>query len=180
MSALQTIALKKADQSATTLGDWAGQVLLVVNVASKCGLTPQYEALQKLHERYAAQGFSVVGMPANDFKEQEPGSDAEIQEFCQVNYGVSFPVLAKIAVTGADQHPLYSALTAAHPETPDRQRFAERLKGFGIEPTPAPEVLWNFEKFLIGKHGTVIGRFAPDTAPDDAAISAAIEAALAA
>jgi len=180
MTELTAIALQKADQSSTTLGEWAGNVLLVVNVASKCGLTPQYEALQKLNDQYAAQGFSVVGMPANDFKEQEPGSDAEIQAFCQVNYGVTFPVLAKIAVTGADKHPLYAALTAAHPETPDRERFATALKGYGIEPTAAPEVLWNFEKFLIGKDGTVVGRFAPDTAPDDAALTAAIETALAA
>jgi len=180
MSSIATIPLKRADQTTTTLGEWAGSVLLVVNVASKCGLTPQYEALQALNDRFTAQGFSVVGMPANDFKEQEPGSDAEIQAFCQVNYGVTFPVLAKMAITGADKHPLYAALTAAHPETPDRERFAERLKGFGIEPTAAPEVLWNFEKFLIGKDGSVVARFAPDTAPDDAAISAAIELALAA
>ncbi|MDC0404292.1 glutathione peroxidase [Porticoccaceae bacterium] len=180
MTDLTSIQLNKADQSPTTLGEWDGKVLLVVNVASKCGLTPQYEALQKLHDHYAAQAFSVIGMPANDFKEQEPGSDAEIQEFCQVNYGVTFPVLAKIVVTGTDKHPLYKALTAAHPETPDRERFATALKGYGIEPTAAPEVLWNFEKFLIGKNGAVIARFSPDTAPDDAAIAAAIEAALAA
>ncbi len=180
MSSLTAITINKADQTATTLGEWAGNVLLVVNVASKCGLTPQYEALQALNERFAERGFSVLGVPANDFKEQEPGTDAEIQSFCQVNYGVTFPVLAKAVITGSDKHPLYAALTAAHPVTPDRERFAERLKGFGIEPTAAPEVLWNFEKFLIGRDGAVAARFAPDVAPDDAAISAAIEAALAA
>jgi glutathione peroxidase len=152
----------------------------VVNVASKCGLTPQYEGLEKLHDAYADKGFAVLGFPANDFGAQEPGSNDEIAEFCRTNFSVSFPMFAKIAVTGDDKHPLYAALTSAVPgKTGDAESFRERLRGFGMTPTADPEVLWNFEKFLVGRDGEVVARFAPTLAPDDAAIIAAIETELA-
>lgn len=152
----------------------------MVNVASKCGLTKQYEGLEKLHERFRDQGFAVLGFPANDFAGQEPGSDAEIASFCTANFGVQFPMFSKLVATGPDKHPLYAALTAAQPATEDRAGMEDMLRGYKIEPTAAPEVLWNFEKFLIGRDGRVLRRFAPDTTPDADKLVAAIEAALAA
>ena len=121
----------------------------------------------------------VLGFPANDFAGQEPGSNAEIQEFCSLTYGVSFPLYSKIAVTGADKHPLYAQLIAAQPVTEDRAGMEGMLRGHQIEPTAAPEVLWNFEKFLVDRSGQVIRRFSPDTAPDAEKLLAALEAALA-
>jgi glutathione peroxidase len=180
MTALQDIALKTIQGADTSLGDYAGKVVLAVNVASKCGLTPQYEGLEKLYADYKDKGLVVAGFPANDFGAQEPGSNEEIASFCTTNFGVDFPMFEKIVVTGADKHPLYAALTAEKPHADDDKRpFREKLRGFGMTPTEAPEVLWNFEKFLIAKDGTVAGRFAPTTAPDDAALVAAIEAELA-
>ena len=176
---LYTIPLKKIDGTPATLADYAGKVLLVVNVASKCGLTKQYEGLEKLHERFRDQGFAVLGFPANDFAGQEPGSDAEIASFCTANFGVQFPMFSKLVATGPDKHPLYAALTAAQPATEDRAGMEDMLRGYKIEPTAAPEVLWNFEKFLIGRDGRVLRRFAPDTTPDADKLVAAIEAALA-
>jgi glutathione peroxidase len=181
MSDLTAIPLKTIDGKSASLADHAGKVLLVVNVASKCGLTPQYDGLEALHEKLAPKGFSVLGFPANDFGAQEPGSNEEIADFCRTNFSVSFPMYEKIAVTGEDKHPLYAALTAAAPtKSGDADGFRERLKGFGMTPNPDPEVLWNFEKFVIGKDGQVAARFAPTTAPDDPELGAAIEAALAA
>lgn len=177
---LQTIPVNKIDGTPATLAEHAGKVLLVVNVASKCGLTKQYEGLEKLHEQYRDKGLVVLGFPANDFAGQEPGSDAEIAGFCTATFGVQFPMYSKIIATGPDKHPLYAALTAARPETEDRAGMEKNLRGYGIEPTAAPEVLWNFEKFLIGRDGQVIRRFAPDTAPDADKLVAAIDAALAA
>jgi glutathione peroxidase len=180
MTELASIPLKTISGAPASLADHAGKVLLVVNVASKCGLTPQYEGLEALHEKLDGKGFSVLGFPANDFGAQEPGSNEEIADFCRTNFSVSFPMFEKIAVTGPDKHPLYAALTAAKPEkTGDADGFRERLKGFGMTPTQDPEVLWNFEKFVIGKDGQVAARFAPTTAPDDPALVAAIEAELA-
>jgi len=176
---LYEIPLKKIDGSAATLAEHQGDVLLVVNVASKCGLTPQYEGLEKLHEKYRDRGFAVLGFPANDFAGQEPGSDSEIASFCTLNYGVQFPMYGKITVTGPDKHPLYAGLTAARPDTDGRETMETNLRGYGIEPTSRPEVVWNFEKFLIGRDGQVLARFAPDTAPDAEKLAAAIEAALA-
>ena len=173
------IPLKKIDGSAATLAEHAGEVLLVVNVASKCGLTPQDAGLEALHEKYRDRKFAVLGFPANDFAGQEPGSDADIASFCTLNYGVQFPMYGKIVVTGPDKHPLYAGLTAAQPDTEDRGGMENALRGYKIEPTAAPEVLWNFEKFLIGRDGRVLRRFAPDTAPDADKLVAAIEAALA-
>lgn len=178
-ASLSAIPLKTIDGKDASLGDHAGKVLLVVNVASKCGLTPQYEGLEALHEQLEDKGFAVLGFPANDFGAQEPGSNEEIADFCRTNFSVSFPMFQKIAVTGDDKHPLYAALTAAQPaKQGDPEAFRERLRGFGMTPNPDPEVLWNFEKFVIARDGSVAARFSPTTAPDDPALAAAIEAEL--
>ncbi len=180
MSALQQIPVSTIDGKEATLGDYAGSVLLVVNVASKCGLTPQYEQLEALYENRRDKGFAVLGFPANNFGAQEPGTEAEIAEFCQTNYSVQFPMFSKISVVGEDQHPLYAELTSAVPQAEgDPDAFRERLRGFGMTPNENPDVLWNFEKFLIGKDGTVARRFAPTMTPDDPAIAAAIDDELA-
>ncbi len=155
-------------------------MLLVVNVASKCGLTPQYEGLEKLYEGRRAQGLEVLGFPANNFRGQEPGTDAEISAFCSLTYDVKFPMFSKISVLGADQHPLYAALTAAQPSATGDGPFRERLKGYGISPANPVDVLWNFEKFLVGRDGKVIARFAPDITADDPRLVTAIDDALAA
>ncbi len=142
--------------------DLAGKTLLVVNVASKCGLTPQYAGLEALQERFADRGFSVVGFPCNQFMGQEPGSPEEIAEFCSTTYGVTFPLFEKIEVNGNGRHPIYAELTA----TTDADG-------------EAGDIQWNFEKFLVGPDGTVLGRFRPRTEPDAPALVAAIEASLA-
>ena len=179
-SALFDTPLTTLDGLPTTLRPWLGKVLLVVNTASKCGLTPQYEVLVNLHRRLKDRGFEVLGFPANDFAGQEPGSNEEIATFCSTTFGVDFPMFAKIAVTGPDKHPLYKTLIAEKPEARSLPGtdFRAALVGYGITPTEAPEVLWNFEKFLIGRDGKVIDRFSPDTAPDADIIVAAIEKAL--
>nr|WP_279208627.1 glutathione peroxidase [Stenotrophomonas indicatrix] len=164
----------------SSLADYQGKVLLLVNVASKCGLTPQYEGLQALYAEKHAQGLEVLGFPANNFLGQEPGSEAEIQQFCQLTYDVSFPMFAKISVAGEDTHPLYQQLTAAQPQAIGEGPLRERLASKEIPIHPAPAVLWNFEKFLVGRDGKVIARFAPDVAADDARLREAVEAALAA
>jgi len=176
---IQDIPVKRIDGSAGRLADHAGQVLLVVNVASKCGLTPQYAGLEKLYEDKRAQGLQVLGFPANNFGAQEPGTDAEISEFCSLTYDVKFPLFAKISVLGADQHPLYAGLTAAQPVAIGDGPFRERLKGYGIAPANPVDVLWNFEKFLVGRDGRVIARFAPDITAEDPRLLEAIDAALA-
>jgi len=179
-TAIQSVPLKTISGGDSSLGAYAGKVLLVVNVASKCGLTPQYDGLEALYRRYRDQGLEVLGFPANNFGAQEPGTDAEIADFCQTSFSVDFPMFSKISVAGADTHPLYAALTSEAPRAEgDPEAFRERLKGYGMTPNPEPEVLWNFEKFLIAKDGTVAKRFAPTMAPDDPAITAAIEAELA-
>ena len=177
---IQSIPLTTLDGAADTLGGHAGKVLLVVNVASKCGLTPQYEGLEKLYREKKAAGLEVLGFPANNFNGQEPGSEDEIRQFCSLTYDVTFPMFAKISVAGADVHPLYQALIAAQPAASGEGPMREKLVGFNIEPNPQPGVLWNFEKFLIGRDGQVIGRFAPDISADDAGLRTAIDAALAA
>ena len=179
-TAIADIPLKTINGSDSSLGRYAGKVLLVVNVASKCGLTPQYEGLEKLYERYREQGLVVLGFPANDFAGQEPGTNEEIADFCQTSFGVQFPMFEKIAVTGDQQHPLYRELTSAIPSlgaAGDQMR--EQLKGYGMTPNADPDVLWNFEKFLISRDGQVVARFAPSTAPDDPALVSAIESELA-
>jgi glutathione peroxidase len=179
-AALDTIVLTTITGAPASLGDHQGKVRLVVNVASKCGLTPQYEGLEALYAKYKDQGLVVMGFPANDFAGQEPGSDDEIATFCTTNYGVDFPMYSKVAVTGPDKHPLYAALIDAAPDpVVEDPAFRDRLRGHGLTPTEAPEILWNFEKFLVGRDGEVLARFAPQTLPDDPALVGAIENALA-
>lgn len=179
MTALQDIPLKTIRNDDASLGDYAGKVVLVVNVASKCGLTPQYEGLEALYSRYKDQGLVVTGFPANDFGAQEPGTNEEIATFCTTNFAVDFPMFSKVTVTGPEKHPLFAALTEAAPVAKgDGEGFREELRGYGMTPNPEPELLWNFEKFLIGRDGTVAARFAPTTAPDDAELVGAIEAEL--
>jgi glutathione peroxidase len=167
------------------LAGYRGKVLLVVNVASKCGLTPQYDALEKLYAGYKDKGLVVLGFPANDFGGQEPGSNEEIATFCKSTFGVDFPMFSKIAVTGPATDPLYKELIAAQPKATGATRdgFRERLAGFlsknGATTNPEPGILWNFEKFLIDRQGKVIARFSPEVVPDDPAVIGAIEAALA-
>jgi len=149
------------DGTPNVLADLNGKVTLVVNVASKCGLTPQYEQLEAIHEQYAARGFSVLGVPCNQFLGQEPGTAEEIATFCSTTYGVTFPLTEKIEVNGDGRHPLYEQLTPV--------ADAEGRDG---------DIQWNFEKFLVGADGSVLARFAPTVAPDDPAVVAAIESAL--
>ncbi|GAA4987296.1 glutathione peroxidase [Kitasatospora paranensis] len=158
---LYDIPLRTLSGEPTSLGDHKGKALLLVNVASKCGLTPQYAGLERLQERYAARGFTVLGFPCNQFMGQEPGTAEEIQTFCSTTYGVSFPLFEKIDVNGDDRHPLYQRLT----ETAD----AEGTAG---------DVQWNFEKFLVAPDGSVVGRFRPRTEPEADEIVAAVEAQL--
>jgi len=150
-------------------------------VASKCGLTPQYEGLEKIYEQYKGQGLVVAGFPANDFKAQEPGTNEEIQTFCTTNFGVKFPMFEKITVVGPEKHPLYQALIAAQPKAVSVSEvpWRDKLKGYGIEANAEPELLWNFEKFLVSRTGQVVERFAPDTQPDAPELKAAIESELA-
>ncbi len=155
---LYDIPVKTLSGEDSSLGALAGKTLLVVNVASKCGLTPQYAALEALHERLADRGFSVVGFPCNQFMGQEPGTAEEIEEFCSTTYGVTFPMFEKIEVNGEGRHPIYDELTSV----PD----ADGAAG---------DVQWNFEKFLLGPDGTVLARFRPRTVPDDPEVLAAIE-----
>lgn len=178
-SSVFDIPLTRIDGRAASLADYGGKVLLIVNVASKCGLTPQYEGLERLYEAKRGEGLEVLGFPANNFAGQEPGSDAEIAEFCSLTYDVNFPLFSKISVKGADQHPLYQALTSARRERTGEGAMVERLKAHGIDAGAPGEVLWNFEKFLIGRDGAVVERFAPDIPADDERLVAAVERELA-
>jgi glutathione peroxidase len=154
------IKLNTLDGRPATLGDYKGKVILLVNVASQCGLTPQYSALQALHEKYQDKGFTVIGVPCNDFGSQEPGSAEEIRSFCSAKYKVSFPMMDKIHVKGPEQHPLYARLTGKDAEFPG-------------------DIKWNFGKFLISRDGTVLKRFEPQTKPDSEEVVKAVESALA-
>jgi len=180
-TSIQEIPVHRITGEAASLGEYTGKVLLVVNVASKCGLTPQYEGLERLYRTYRDRGLVVAGFPANDFKSQEPGTNAEIQNFCTTNYGVDFPMFQKITVVGEAKHPLYKELISVQPNAVSTSAvpFGEDLKKYGIDPNPEPEILWNFEKFLVGRDGKVTARFAPNTAPDDPALVKAIETELA-
>jgi glutathione peroxidase len=152
--------MKRLDGQEENLKDYQGKVLLLVNVASECGLTPQYRGLQALYAQYKDQGFEVLGFPANNFGQQEPGTDQQIAQFCERNYGVTFPMFSKISVKGADKHPLYGELTAM--------------------PTPiGGEVEWNFQKYLVNRQGEVVARFAPPTTSSDPALVGKIEELLA-
>jgi glutathione peroxidase len=181
MSTIFEIPVERIDGSPSSLHEFAGKVLLVVNVASECGLTPQYAALEKLYESERERGLVVAGFPANDFGAQEPGTNGEIATFCSTSYGVQFPMFAKISVKGFDQHPLYRALTLAQPSATAKpgSEFGAKLAAHGIRQDGPSDVLWNFEKFLLGRDGKVVARFAPDVAPDDPLLLAAIERELA-
>ena len=161
MTSLQDFSATAIDGGQIDLAQYAGKVVLVVNTASKCGFTPQYEALQKLQETYASKGFTVLGFPCNQFLFQENGSAEKIATFCSTTYGVTFPMFAKLKVKGSGQHPLYAELTKAA----DANGKAGNVK-------------WNFEKFLINRQGEVVGRFRSKVTPDSTEIVSAIEAAL--
>jgi glutathione peroxidase len=154
-------SVKTLDGKPTKVGEYRGKALLLVNVASKCGLTPQYEGLENLQKKYASKGFAVLGFPCNQFGGQEPGSSEEIKSFCSTTYGVTFPMFEKIDVNGPQRHPIYNALT----RTPDASR-------------QAGDIQWNFEKFVISADGQKITRFRPKTEPDAPEVIATIEAAL--
>ena len=158
---LYDIPLKTLSGEDASLADHKGKALLVVNVASKCGLTPQYAGLEELHERYAERGFSVVGFPCNQFFEQEPGTNEEIATFCSSTYGVTFPLFDKIEVNGPDRHPLYAELT-------------EKADAEG----KAGDIAWNFEKFLLSPDGQIVARFRPLVEPEDPELVQAVEAQL--
>jgi glutathione peroxidase len=174
MTDIYHIPLKRIDGTPATLESFKGKVLLAVNVASKCGLTPQYESLEALYREKHGDGLEILGFPANNFLGQEPGSDAEIVNFCSTTYDVTFPMFSKISVVGPDKHPLYDVFTAAQPNAVSAGPMRERLVKFGIPVSPEGEVLWNFEKFLIGKDGKVVERFAPDVTADDPRLVASI------
>ena len=163
MTNLTNISIRKIDGTSTSLADFKNSVLLIVNVASECGLTPQYDGLEKLYERFQSKGFFVLGFPANNFGAQEPGTNSQILAFCKTSFGVQFPLFEKISVKGEDQHPLYKVLTEAMPD----------LK------TGKPDITWNFEKFLIGRSGKVVARFSPAITPEDPTLLQAVESELA-
>ena len=157
-----SFTMKSLDGKDVDLSKYQGKVVLVVNVASKCGLTPQYKQLQTLHEKHAKDGLAILGFPCNQFKQQEPGTAAEINEFCRLNYGVSFDMFDKIEVNGNGACDLYKYLTA-----------------LDTKPKGAGNITWNFEKFIIGRNGEVVARFTPQTKPDDPEVLKVIEAELA-
>jgi glutathione peroxidase len=159
---INCISINRLDGTPGLLDEMQGKAALLVNVASKCGLTPQYTGLEALHERLSARGFSVIGFPCNQFGGQEPGSPTEIAEFCSTTYGVTFPLSEKIEVNGEGRHPLYRELT----QTAD----AEGHRG---------DIRWNFEKFVVDRRGSVVGRFGPMVTPDDESLLRAIDEALA-
>jgi glutathione peroxidase len=156
--AIYDVPVRSLHGDPASLGDYEGKALLIVNVASQCGLTPQYTGLQQLHEQYGARGFEVLGFPCNQFGGQEPGSADEIAQFCETSYGVTFPMFEKLEVNGDGRHPLYEQLTAT-----------EDAEG------KAGDIQWNFEKFLVSPAGDVVARFRPLVAPDDPALVTAIE-----
>jgi glutathione peroxidase len=173
------IAVNTIDGKETTLADYKGKTLLIVNVASKCGLTPQYEGLQKLYTDYKDKGVEVLGFPANNYLGQEPGGEDEIKDFCSTNYNVTFPMFSKLSTKGDDQHPLYKYLTETKPDTDVNDGgLEEKLKGFNQFRSTPSEVLWNFEKFLVSKDGEIAARFAPDVAPNDERLLAKLDAEL--
>jgi glutathione peroxidase len=155
------VSIARLDGSPMNLADFAGQTVLVVNVASQCGLTPQYTALEEVHERFADRGFTVLGVPCNQFLGQEPGTADEIAEFCSSTYGVTFPLTEKVEVNGDGRHPLY-----------------DELVDVADDEGHTGDIRWNFEKFLVGPDGAVVARFSPVTVPDDPSVLAAIEGAL--
>lgn len=158
---IYSYVMKDIDGKSVSLEQYKGKVLLIVNVASKCGYTPQYKTLEQIYEKYKDRGFVILGFPANNFRSQEPGTDAEIKQFCTVNYNVQFPMFSKISVIGDDIHPLYRYLTSKESDP----EFSGRIR-------------WNFEKFLIDRKGKIIARFPSATPPDDITVISAIDKAL--
>ena len=175
-SPIYDITVRRIDGAETSLRDFAGSVLLIVNVASQCGLTPQYDGLERLYSAYRRRGFAVLGFPSNEFSSQEPGTNDEIQEFCRSVYGVDFPMFAKIELRGSGQIPLYRMLTDAQP----RRQLGDHPKSHAVKLAAEKDVRWNFEKFLVGRTGEVRARFDPDVVPEDPLIVSAIEKELAA
>jgi glutathione peroxidase len=166
-----SFSAKAVDGHEVPLADYSGKVLLIVNVASKCGLTPQYEGLEALHRQFKDSGLQILGFPCNQFGGQEPGTDEEIQDFCSANYSVSFPVFAKIDVNGPEAAPLYEYLRAADegdfgPDTPGAERMYAHLKNSTPEVLGTDAVKWNFTKFLVGRDGAVIKRYEPVVTPE--------------
>lgn len=178
---IHNITVNTIAGQAQSLADFQGKVLLVVNVASKCGLTKQYESLEALYEQYQAQGLEVLGFPANEFGAQEPGSNEEIADFCRGTFGVKFPMFEKIVVKGEGQHPLYAVLTQAQMQAQTKVdgNLKQLLESKGLLSGDAHDIMWNFEKFVVNKNGEVIARFAPDVLPNDERLIALIEAELA-
>lgn len=185
MPYLYDIPLTTLSSQPASLTPYKAKVLLIVNVASRCGLTPQYTALESLYQRFKDRGFVVLGFPANDFAGQEPGTNADIATFCSTQYPVTFPIFSKIAVTGPQKHALYHQLITQRPERqPNGNGLRDNLAGYLRSqnlpgPNDPPELLWNFEKFLLGRDGVVLDRFSPDVTPDDPRLLSAIESALA-
>lgn len=161
MPSLHDFTLRTIDGDEKSLADYAGKAVLLVNVASKCGLTPQYDGLQRLHKTYGSRGLAVLGIPCNQFAGQEPGTEAEIKDFCSTQYDVDFPLFSKIEVNGAGADPLYAWLTSQE-----------------VGPEGSGDVKWNFGKFLVGKDGSLVGRFEPPTEPEAPDLVEAIEAQL--
>ncbi len=178
MTSLYELPLNTLSGEPVTLAAYRGQVLLIVNVASKCGLTPQYEGLERLHETYGERGLRVLGFPCNDFLGQEPGDAGEIRAFCTSHYGVRFPMFEKVQINTPDRHPLYRLLITAQPKATGGGALRERLAQKNLAPPAESDVTWNFEKFLVGRDGQVLARFAPDVAPEDSSLIATIESAL--
>lgn len=174
-NSLYDIAVRRIDGNEASLRDYAGSVLLIVNVASQCGKTPQYEGLEEMYKKYRDKGFTVLGFPSNQFKGQEPGTNEEIAEFCRTVYGVDFPMFAKIDVNGPERHALYSVLTEAQPT----RQMSPATEKAGKKPVPGPDVRWNFEKFLVNRTGEVVARFDPDVVPGDEVVVHAVESVLA-
>ena len=179
-SSVYEISLKSLDGKPASLKPYEGKVMLVVNTASKCGLTPQYEGLQKLYEKYSTKGLAVLGFPSNEFMGQEPGTNTEIQDFCSTKYNITFPLFDKTHTNGAERSALYKLLTSAQPKALKNPAsdFEQKLVGYGQTPKSPENILWNFEKFLIDRKGAIVGRFSPDMTPDDPILVGAIEKAL--
>jgi glutathione peroxidase len=178
MSNIYDIEVVTIEGETKKMAEYADKVLLIVNVASKCGLTPQYEQLEAFYKTNNAQGVEVLGFPCNQFAGQEPGNDAEVMEFCRATFGIQFPMFAKIDVNGENRHPLYQALIDAQPERknlPDGELKA-KLEEHGLLNKEETDVMWNFEKFLISAKGEVVGRFSPDMTIEHSPLADAIAA----
>jgi glutathione peroxidase len=171
MKPIYEIKAPRIDGKPASLAEYEGKVMLIVNVASKCGLTPQYDGLEKLYATYKDRGLVVLGFPANNFSGQEPGTNEEIQDFCRSVYGVDFPMFSKLSVRGDDQDPLYKVLTEAQP----KRTLNATPKPGAVAKQGEKDVRWNFEKFLVSRKGDIVGRFDPDLVPLDPILIGAVE-----